>query len=236
MRATLVARHEVDHVVKIALLLGVRGRILSREDAHQPHVVGAVAHDLEGLHEPREAIALDGHLLFDLGRRQRGSRILRRRRVGGSRFGALTFGGALVDGAGAGTFIGAVFRDRRGLAFGRCRLRRRLRGALGGSGRFLDGGRSVGGHRLGVLSLGALGNRDLSGFAAKRFGAKRFGAKRFGAKRFGAKRLGLRRLFGRCLGGGRRSGASRTMGTANERRLAQDGAGELGDGLHWASI
>jgi hypothetical protein len=55
--------------VEISLLLGVGGRILTRQNAHEADVVGAIAQDLESLHEPREPVTLDAELLLDLGRR-----------------------------------------------------------------------------------------------------------------------------------------------------------------------
>jgi hypothetical protein len=82
MRAAFVSGREVDHVVEVALLLGVRGRILAGEHAHEADVVGAIAHDLERLHEAGEPVALDAHLLLDLGGGLRGAGV-----VGGSRFG-----------------------------------------------------------------------------------------------------------------------------------------------------
>jgi hypothetical protein len=71
--------------VKLALLLGVRGRILAREHAHEPHVVRAIAQNLERLHETREPIARDAELRFDLCGRDSGAGILhgRGRRFGG---------------------------------------------------------------------------------------------------------------------------------------------------------
>ena len=69
----LTARHEVDEVVKVALLLGAGRRIFSAHHAHEPNVVGAVADHLERLHQARQTILFDPELLLDLGRGQRGS-------------------------------------------------------------------------------------------------------------------------------------------------------------------
>jgi hypothetical protein len=190
-RPPLVAGHQVDDVVEIALLLGVGRRILTREDAHEAHVVGAVAHDLEGLHEPSEAIAFDAHLLLDLGGRLRGAWILGRGRLGG-RLGA-----------------GRLGRD-----LGPFRLRRS--GRLGGHVSLDGGGRFDGALRRASRVDGRHGVR----WRRDRLALRRSG---------GLRGLGLRSSSRR----GR--GAGGTMGTANHRRFAQDGAGELGDGLHWAS-
>jgi hypothetical protein len=77
---------QIDDVEEIALLLRVRRRILAAQHAHQAHVVRAVAHDLERLHQTGEPIAGDRQLLFDLGGGLHGAVIDRRRggRVGGS--------------------------------------------------------------------------------------------------------------------------------------------------------
>lgn len=193
-RPPLVAGHEVDDVVEVALLLGVRGRIFAREDAHETNVVGAITHDVEGLHEAGEAIALDAHLLLDLGCSLRRARVLGRRR-----------GSAALGGRGLGA---RRFGDR----FAALRLSSRL-----GRNVTLDGG-------------GRLGRR--LGLSARLGGRRRV--------RRGRDRLGLRRSRGLAglLGLGRRfrgRGAGGTMSAANDRRFAQNDAGELGDGLHGAS-
>ena len=69
----LTARHEVDEVVEVALLLRAGRRIFAAHHAHQPNVVGAVADHLERLHQTRQAIFFDPELLLDLGGRERGA-------------------------------------------------------------------------------------------------------------------------------------------------------------------
>jgi len=54
-------RHQIDHVVKFALLLRVGRRILARQDAHQAHSGGALAGDRKCFHQTRQAITLDAH-------------------------------------------------------------------------------------------------------------------------------------------------------------------------------
>jgi hypothetical protein len=71
----LAARHEVDEVVEVALLLRAGRRIFAAHHADQPNVVGAVADHLERLHQTRQAILFDPELLLDLGGRERGARI-----------------------------------------------------------------------------------------------------------------------------------------------------------------
>ena len=193
--------------MKVALLLRVRRRILARQDADETNVVGAIADDLERLHEPGETIALDAHLLLDLGGGHRGAGILGRgRRLGGSD----PFGG----------------RSRLGLggAFG-CTL-----GLSAGFDRTLGGARVR--RRLGLGRLGdgrGVGRLDRGGF--RRSGGRSLGLRRGCLACFD---LGSGGLGSGRLGGGR--GLRRTMGAANDCRLAQDGAGELGNGLHGASI
>jgi hypothetical protein len=81
-RPGLPARLEVDDIVKVALLLGVRRRVLAAQHAHQPHVVGVVAHDIERLHQPGQPIALDAERLLDLRPRRRGALLFDGLRLG----------------------------------------------------------------------------------------------------------------------------------------------------------
>jgi hypothetical protein len=103
--------------VEVALLLGVRGRILAAEHTHQAHVVGAVAHHQQRLHEARQTIARDVQLGLDLGRGLRHARLLDRwRRLGGGALARLAFRRrASLD--------GLALRRRAGGSLG---LRRRL--------------------------------------------------------------------------------------------------------------
>jgi len=54
-------RHHVEHVVEIALLLGVGRRVLTRQHAHQAHPSGALARHRECFHQARQAITLNLH-------------------------------------------------------------------------------------------------------------------------------------------------------------------------------
>ena len=199
--------------MKFALFLGVGGRILAREHAHETNVVGAIAQDLQRLHQASESIARDAHLLFDLGGGLRGPRILDRRgRLGGRRFVSGTFAGGL-HGSGlipcCCVWRGGFGRRLDGLAGS---FRRRLDELRSNFRRCLDGDNWLGRRSTFRLESGGLRLADLGcgGRALDAFGR-------------------------RCLGRGwRRTG--RTVGATDNRRLAQDGAGELGDGLHGASI
>ena len=152
--------------MKLTLLLGVRGRILARQHAHEADVVGAVSDDLERLHEAREPIALDRHLLFDLGGGLRGAGIL----DGSGRLRGSGLGGARV--------ARGIFRGGSHVVTGRLRgnlLRRRLgRSRFGGHGSGLARsfarwlrrlrGRALGGdHGLGRLRVDGSGLRIRSG-------------------------------------------------------------------------
>jgi len=81
----LCARHEVDEVIEVALLLRAGRRIFAAHHAHEPNIVSAVADHLERLHQARQAIFFDPELLLDLGGRQRRSwirgRVRRRARL-----------------------------------------------------------------------------------------------------------------------------------------------------------
>ena len=83
------AGKQINEVIKVALFLGARRRLLAGHHPHEPHVVGAPAHHLERLHQAGQAIALDAHLLFDLGCRTYGALVHRR----GLASAALAFGG-----------------------------------------------------------------------------------------------------------------------------------------------
>jgi hypothetical protein len=207
-RATLRARNEIDDVVEVALLLGVGRRVLAGEHADEAHVVRAVADHFERLHEPREPIALDPELLLDLGRGLCCARIFgwRRGRLHGGRLRRRCF---------RRLSFGSLAGIRRG-----GRLGRRLGFGVAGRRRALDG-------RL----RPCLGGRLACRFALS---LRRFD------RLYGLGGCILRRgaALRRCLGSfrSRRRGTGRAVGAANHRRLAQNGAGELGDGLHGASI
>jgi hypothetical protein len=185
--ARLGPRQEVHQIVEVALLLGARRRILAGHDAHQADVVGAAAHHLQRFHQPREPIALDAHLLFDLGGGLDRALVDRRRR------GLLDWRGF----GGVGRFARhRCRRCRRFRRFGRFRRRRfgsrfrrgSLRGRLGrfACGRFrrcFGGGFRRGrfGARLGRLARG----RFRGSFGC--FGRRRFRGRlgRFTGGRFG---------------------------------------------------
>jgi hypothetical protein len=81
----LRTRQKIHQIVEVALLLGAGRRILAAQHADKAHVVGAIADHVERLHQPRQAIALDVELLFQLGRRRNGALIdcdIDHRRVG----------------------------------------------------------------------------------------------------------------------------------------------------------
>jgi hypothetical protein len=143
--------------VKVPLLLRVRRGILARKHADQPNVVGPIAQDLESLHEPGQALALDAHLLLDLGRGLRRPRIF-------------------------GWYFGWYLRrrlGRRGLG-DRTLGRRRLSGHSR-LGRHLTFGRGgLSGDAFGRSSFGRLSALGLDGRWSSRLGARlrrRFGAR-----------------------------------------------------------
>jgi hypothetical protein len=96
----LWAGHQIDNVVKVALLLRVAGRsVLAGQNAHQAHVSNPLARDRQGLHQTRQSIASDVH--------RRGYRLglwtcthigRRRRFLGGSLFGGRFLRGSLLGG------------------------------------------------------------------------------------------------------------------------------------------
>jgi hypothetical protein len=140
-------RHQVQHVVEIALLLGVGRRLVARKDAHQSHPGCALARHCECLHETRQAITLNlhrcGHSL-SLG--------------SGAKVGRWRFGGRL--GRGVAGRLATCLRSGR-------RIIRRRRGRFGRRhGRGLRGRRGLrwlaSGRRLGRLFLG-LGMRGTKG-------------------------------------------------------------------------
>jgi hypothetical protein len=137
----LGAGHQVDEVIEIALLLGRGGRVLAAHDTNQTDVVGAVANDVQRLHQAGQAVALDAQLGLQLGRSQRGPRVGRSRRFG--------------RGSGRRLALGDRGGGLGGLRLGG-RLRRRLHGRLGpgrlGLGPFGRPGR-LGGFRSGSLCL-----------------------------------------------------------------------------------
>jgi hypothetical protein len=202
--------------VKVALLLRVRRGILAGEDAYEANVVRPIAQDFEGLHEPGQPVALDAHLFLDLGRSLRRPGLLdgnRRLRCG------LSWRALGRPGLGAAD-SGCLSRDLHSFHAGL---------TLGGPGRLLHGWRF---------------GRDGSGLRGRGLGAGLNGRGRLGGGLIYQNLpnfLNLLPSLGRGFGGrplarrGRRCG-NRTVGAANQRRLAQDGAGELGDGLHGPSI
>jgi hypothetical protein len=205
--AAFLPRHQIDDVVKVSLLLGIGGRVFAGEHAHEADIVRAVAQDLERLHQPSEPVALDAHLLFDLGGRLCRAGILGRR--------------CHKRGALGRRPLGRRSLGRSGLLG---------RSSLGRSGGF--GGRGL---RLGrrSLRLGSHAARLDIRLGRGRFGARLDGRDGLGRRRNRSSAFGRRRRrFGRSW----RGGVSRAVGATNDRRLAQDCAGELGDGLHGASI
>jgi hypothetical protein len=220
--ARLGPRHQIGEVIEVALLLGIRGRILARHHAHEPDVVGAPAHHLERLQQPGQAIALDAQLLFDLCSSRSGSSH-----------------GCLVDGR-RSFCRGSIFARRLGTRF------RRGAGVSGYLGRFAPGscGRSLGGRRLPDGRLARISRCRFGGWTFGPFGPSgRSG--RFGSRRFRAwlGRLGWRlaRFHGRrlsCFSGGVGGLLSRavfllfgflgrrrrTMVLADLRRLTQEDA------------
>jgi hypothetical protein len=105
-RTTLVARREVDHVMKVALLFRVCRGILTGEDSDEANVVGPITQDLKSLHEPGEPVALDAHLFLDLGGSLRRTRLLD---------GSGRLGGSDLGWRGLGAAVGGCLRsDLRG--------------------------------------------------------------------------------------------------------------------------
>ncbi len=261
--ARLGPRLEIHDIEEVALLLGIRRRILAGQHPHEPHVVRAPAHDLESLHQPGESITRDAELRFNL----RGGRRCR--------LGSRTHGG-LIDGSGRRRLARRCFRRvllGRGFRWRAVRLARSAhRRVLGYAfcsrrlGRCFAGRRFVG-HRFGRFTgrFGRFAGLRFAGlrfaglrFAGRRFAGRRFGrfaGRRFAGRRFGrfagrhfagrrfsrfagclaltARGLRARSLcLARRLSSGRGWSGRRTMQLTDPRRLTQDDAGELGDGLH----
>jgi hypothetical protein len=61
--ARLRPRHQVEHIVKISLLLGIGRRVVARQHAHQAQPGRAFAGHRKCLHQARQAITLDVHRL-----------------------------------------------------------------------------------------------------------------------------------------------------------------------------
>jgi hypothetical protein len=150
--------HQVQHIVEVALLLGVGRRLVAGKDAHQAQPGRALASHRECLHETRQAIALNLH--------RRGHSL----GLGsGAKVGRWRFGGCLGRGVAGRLATGlrpsrCVIWRRSGL-FGLCLgrgLGRRLRGGRGlrwlASSRGLASGRRFG--RL-FLGLGMRGTKSL---------------------------------------------------------------------------
>jgi hypothetical protein len=222
-------RHEIDDIEEVALLLGVRRRILAGQNAHEPDIVGAPAHHFQRLHQPREPIALDAHLLFDFGGCTRGAVIDGRC---SARLGARTLRAGLFFGRGrrrlTGRFV-SLARRRFGRRLARRRRFLRCRFVPGGFARRLARvARGNFARRFARLARGGFGR-----FARSRLG-RRLARRRFLRSRVGRWLGSLTRggLLGGHRRGGRRWRGRWTMGLPNLRRLAQDDAGELGDGLH----
>jgi hypothetical protein len=168
LAAAFLPRHQIDDVVKVSLPLGVGGRIFAGQDPHEANVVGAVAQDLERLHKTSEPVALDAHLLLDLGssegrarildRRRLGGRSFRRRRLGGRRFGRRTIGRRRL-GLARNAFCRGLGRSglrlcRRSLRLGSPASRLDVRLSRGRLHARLDGRDGLGGRRAALGSRG----------------------------------------------------------------------------------
>jgi hypothetical protein len=248
------ARQKIDQIVEVALLLGAGRGILAAHHAHQTHVVGAIANDVERLHEARQALALDVELLLQLGggaqrafvdRGLGGRRDLGRRRLGHGLVGPRSVGrGPLGRWSlrrrtiGARNFNGRRGGDRggfRGRMLGR-RLGSRLGGHLGirlvGVSFARHGGLARG--HVGIdPSLGGRGRIALGGWRGWRSGRIDL-AGRIDLGRWRVTRDlhvgGLLHSFGCCRRGrGRRC---RTMYAPDARRLAKHDSWKLGDSFH----
>jgi len=104
--ALLRVRRQVGHVMVLADLARVRGRVLTLHDPDEANVVDAILDRVERLEQAREPLFLDPELLFDLGARGRIGRLDRRIDLGlgrsrGSRLRTLGAARALL---GARTF------------------------------------------------------------------------------------------------------------------------------------
>jgi hypothetical protein len=202
-------RQVVHHVVKIALLLRLRRRIFAAQNAHQADVVGTVTQNVQRFQQARQPIALNVQLRFDRRARRIGRRRLGRRGVGGRRsrrFVASGFAGGGLVGcwlAGGGRFVGVAAADFDDGAGRRTGFVWR-RGIFGRRGGF--------GRRRGFRVGGCL-VRQFSRRVAARFGGR-------------LSRGGFRRFRGRLGCGGRSKRAP------DLRRLSQDDARKLSDGLH----
>ena len=231
--ASLGPRLQINDVEEVALLLCAGRRVFTRHHAHESDVVGAIAYDLQRLHQALQAIAFDRELLLDLGRGTRAAFVRRRGRLG-RRF---AFSGGRCCFA-----VGRRFFGRRS----RFRFRGSNRFRLGRRSRFRFGRRFRRRRRFGVRRRSrfrfgrsfAFGRRSRFRFGRSfAFGGRsRFGRSfAFGGRsrfRFAFGRRGYRGLFGlrlRARLDGRLHG---TVGATDDRRLAQEGAGELSDGFH----
>jgi hypothetical protein len=200
---------QVHQIVEVALLLGAGRRIFAAHHAHQTHVVGAIAQNLQRLHQARQAIAFDVQLLFQLGGRPQRAFVDDRL---GRHLGRGGLGGRLF---GAGTVRRRSFGRR---SFGRRRLDPRIFGA----------GQSRVRRRLGrgCRVRGRVGSRCLVG--RRRSVASCLGRRRV-ARELGRRRVGDRldsRLRYRLNG---RRGA---VHAPYRRRLAKNNPWELGNSFH----
>jgi hypothetical protein len=213
-RSALMTGQQIDQVIEVALLLRVRRRVLAAHHAHETDVVRAVAHHLQRIQEPREPVALDAQRLFDLGRRGDRPRV----------------------GLGGGGFLGRALR-RGGLRRRHLIRRGGLVGgsfALGDRGGGFDLGRRFGRGRLGLGRRGGLGGGRLAGRCLR---GRRL---RDWRGLLGRLSLGLVETLAHLCRRGRRGlrrwRTGRPLGPVrapDARGLPQDGARELGDGLHF---
>ena len=223
--ALLRVRGHVRHVVVLADLAGVRGRIFTLHDPDEANVVDPVFHRVEGLEQAREPLLLDPHLLFDLGARSRISRhdgridLGLRRRRGCGRLSILCARAFCDARAFATRLLGAALRAARGFgALARLALRgRRDRRILGRRRRLIVGPRRLSDQlRRHARRLGS--SRGVGSSALRHLAL--------------AGRLGRIRRRRRRRSGLRARRNLREVSFANARGIAQQRAGELGEGLH----
>jgi hypothetical protein len=213
----------VDHVVKIALLLRLRRRIFTAQNPHQADVVGTVAQNVQRFQQARQPIALNVQLRFDRRARRIGQSRLGRRRFSGRSSRRFVASGGFAGGGFAGCrfagcrfaasrrFTGVIAADFGRVGFGTGFVRRR--GVFRWRGGFRVGGRlgcwfvrrCLAGHRFAGCFARWFGRRVAAGFGGRR---------------------SVGGFRGRLWCGGRSERAP------DLRRLPQDDARKLGDGLH----
>jgi hypothetical protein len=201
------ARQKIDQIVEVALLLGAGRRILAAHHAHETHVVGAIADHVERLHQPRQAIAFDVELLFQLGRCGNGALID-------------------IDHRRSGFRHLRLWRLGRGL-LGRGSVGRRALGRWSFGRRHVDASRPVARRRLDGGRVGMLGRWRVGQLGRRRVGM-------LGRWRVGRRFAGERRARFGLGGDGSRRGRDwrRTMQAPNFRRLSKHNSWKLGDSFH----